>query len=117
MSARVVILVPHGSVPEDAAVPDACSLLVWHVGDDVVRTLAGIDRNTVSAVVLGTDGLLSADLSLVVEAVRRCGVPVVEVRGEQWDGFERLELAQVCKGVASGFGVDAVRAIAVALGR
>jgi hypothetical protein len=38
------------------------------------------------------------------------------VRGEQWDGFERLELATVCKGVVSGFGVDAVRAVAAALG-
>jgi hypothetical protein len=113
MSGRVLLLVPRGAVPDDAGIPDACSLVVWHVADDIVRAMAGVDTDAVASVLLVSDGLRGDDLSAVVEAVRRCGVPIVEVRSAQWDGFERLELATVCKGVVSGFGVDAAWAVAL----
>jgi hypothetical protein len=114
MSGRVLLLVSGAAVPVDAAIPDACSLVRWGVADDVVRALASIEDGIV-AVVLASDGLRAEDLPPVIEAARRCPVPVVEVRGAQWDGFERLELATVCKGVVSGFGVEAVPAVAAVL--
>jgi 3-dehydroquinate dehydratase len=115
MSGDVMVLLPHGTLPEDAAIPAGCRVVEWRGLEDVVPELATAGAHQLAAVVFESDGLRGDDVPAVVEAVQGCAVPVVEVRGNQWDGFTRLELAEACKGVVSGFGVEGVWAVAEAL--
>ncbi len=116
MSGDVLVVVPHGAVADRTAV-EGCRVATWRSGDDVVRELSAADAERLAGVVLLCDGLPGDHLDAVIEAVRVCHVPVVEVRGAHWDGFSRLELAAACKGMVSGFGVEGVWAAAEALRR
>ena len=113
MSGEVLVLVPHGAVPNGTTV-EGCRVVMWRSGEDLVRTL-GAAAEGLAGVVLMSDGLPPDQVTAVVETVRMCRVPVVEVLGGQWDGFSRLDLAAVGKGMVSGFGVDGVWAAATAL--
>lgn len=106
MSGTVLVLLPRGGRPDEAAVAATCRVVEWRSAEDVVRELGGVDAAATGTVILVSDGLGADDLAAVVAAARSCQAPVVEVRGQQWDGFSRLELAAVCRGVVSGFGMD-----------
>ena len=110
----ILVLLPHGSLPADVSTGAELHAVEWRVPEDIVRTLAALDPS-VAGVVLMSDGLGRAALASIIPAVQAAGVPVVEVRGEQWDGFSVSPLARVCKGVVSGFGVEGARAAALAL--
>lgn len=67
-----------------------------------------------TAAVLVTDGLPPEALPFAAEAVRRAGIPVIEVRAQRWDGGTFSAVSAACRGVISGFGALGVGA-AVAL--
>jgi hypothetical protein len=52
---------------------------------------------------------------MVASAVTASGRPCIEVRSERWDGESPSPLSAACRGVISGFGVDAARQAAAAL--
>jgi hypothetical protein len=108
---HVLAIIPESLVDEDAAVPAGCTLVPWLGPDDIVRALF----SDFDAAVLMSDGLGESGVHAVLQAVQECGKPVVEVRGEQWDGFAPMPLAAVCKGVVTGFGVEGAWAAAEAL--
>lgn len=107
----VLVLLPAQAIDEDMTAPPGCTLVAWHTSDDIVRALYG----EFEAAVLMSDGLEEADLAPLIAAIRDCGKPIVEVRGDQWDGFAPMPLASACKGVVSGFGRDGVWAAVGAL--
>lgn len=111
---NTLVIVPHGSLPADGSLGAGCQVVEWHVPDDIIRALGSRDEE-VAAVVLGSDGLADTALPGVIAAIADCGLPVVEVRGAQWDGFAPSPLAAACKGVISGFGITGVWAAAEAL--
>lgn len=114
MSSTVFVLVPHGALPADGYVSQGCEVIEWHVPDDIVRVLGGLAAE-VTGVVLMTDGLPETALTSVIQSVQACGIPVVEVRGSQWDGLTPAPLAAACKGFISGFGIEGAWAAAEAL--
>lgn len=114
MSGDVLVVIPHGALPADGYLAAGCRIVEWHVPEDILRALAGLDAS-VSGAVLMADGLPEGSLAQIIEAVRACGAPVVEVRSEQWDGFTPSPLAAACKGVVSGFGIEGAWAAAEAL--
>jgi hypothetical protein len=65
--------------------------------------------------VVVSDGLNVDDLKMVASAVTASGRPCIEVRSERWDGESPSPLSAACRGVISGFGVDAARQAAAAL--
>jgi hypothetical protein len=114
MSGEVLVLVPHGAVPDGAAI-DGCRVVTWRSGDDVLRELEAAAAEGLAGVVLVSDGLPPDHAAAVVETVRTCRIPVVEVLGGQWDGFSRLDLSAAGRGMVSGFGIEGAWAAAKAL--
>ena len=98
---NVLVLVPAQAVEDDVAVPAGCSLVRWRTADDIVRALYG----DFDGAVIMSDGLDARELGPVIQAVLEIGKPVVEVRGDQWDGFSPMPLAAACKGAVTGFGL------------
>ena len=110
----MLILIPHGALPADGYVLQGCDVVEWHVPDDIVRALGGLTAE-VTAIILMTDGLPESAVANVIQSVQACGAPVVEVRGQQWDGLSPAPLAAACKGFISGFGVEGAWAAAEAV--
>ena len=110
----MLVLLPHGSLPDDGYVLEGCDVIEWQLPDDIVRALGGL-ASEVTAVVLMTDGVPDSAVMDVIQAVQACGAPVVEVRGSQWDGLTPAPLAAASKGFVSGFGIEGAWAAAEAM--
>ena len=77
--------------------------------------LASVVRAGRGPLVLVSDGLDVPELATIASAVRESGRPCIEVRSERWDGESPSPLSAACRGVISGFGIEAVRHAAAAL--
>jgi 3-dehydroquinate dehydratase len=86
------------------------------VGYSTVREAVEGLQTPADAAVLYS-GLPPESQPALAAAVREGGRPVIEVRGERWDGETQSELSAACRGVISGFGFGGVAAAIALLGR
>jgi hypothetical protein len=92
-------------------------------GGDGLAVNAAVDAAELAASVRGgsgplvvvSDGVDGAGLGALASGVRESGRMCIEVRSERWDGQSPSPLSEACRGVISGFGVEAVRQAALVL--
>jgi hypothetical protein len=104
---QILVVVPAAHAAEVAG-PD-----VTVAGYSTIREAVEALRTPADAALLYSD-LPPESQRALAAAVKENGRPVIEVRGERWDGETQSELSAACRGVISGFGFGGVAA-AIAL--